>query len=341
MNNTKPLTTAPLEREEEIARRRHTVRKRGLDTAWTNANEFISLKKGYPLMIAGLGGVGKTELELDIAINASIMHGWVWLILSPEMGDKDEIIEQILEKISKGEVLEIPNESKGESVDAARPPMTNEKYRKLIAWVHKHFRILDPMANWDANFSNMALDLHNFFNEVDIEEDRLGGKFDGIIIDPFNELDIELNAMSVKDELNVLLAWTKKKNYFTILANHTTGNEKEILHKPKGGMGYYWKVPAKKEDWAYGQQFARKGYQMILMYEPHHMKQIDEANTTEDHEAQHSAHYGFNMREIFVQKSKPKGVGKTGKFRLFFNKSNQRYYCIDKLGNKSEVLWPG
>ena len=60
------MTTAPLQVLNQIKQRRITNRKRGLDTAWQNANEYISLKKGYPIMIAGVGGAGKTEFTFDL-----------------------------------------------------------------------------------------------------------------------------------------------------------------------------------------------------------------------------------------------------------------------------------
>ena len=99
------MTTAPLQVLKQMKERRVTNRKRGLDTAWKNDNEYISLKKGYPIMIAGVGGAGKTEFTFDLILNASLMHGWKWLILSPETGDKYEIIEVLIEKLSQGRDL--------------------------------------------------------------------------------------------------------------------------------------------------------------------------------------------------------------------------------------------
>ena len=70
----KKLTTSPLEALNEIKQRRISNRKRGLDTAWSNANQFISLKKGYPIMIAGVGGAGKTEFTFDLILNAFLRN---------------------------------------------------------------------------------------------------------------------------------------------------------------------------------------------------------------------------------------------------------------------------
>jgi hypothetical protein len=326
----KKLTTSPLEALNEIKQRRISNRKRGLDTAWSNANQFISLKKGYPIMIAGVGGAGKTEFTFDLILNASLMHGWKWLILSPETGDRYEIIELLIEKLGFGETLEANSDN----------PMSDDKFHKIMFWLNQHFRILDPTEHWKPNFENLQLNITNFFDAVDYEEKRLGGKFDGILIDPFNELDIEIGgsktANVVKNELDVLIAWTKKKNYCTILTNHAN-DKNEVREKDDDGEWYFWTPPVKKDEWAYGQQFGRKGYQMILIYEPHAVKQLQMANQG-DAEMAHSIQNNCNVRDILVQKTKPKGVGKTGKFRLFYDRNKQRYYNLDADNMKKGLI---
>ena len=326
------ITTAPLNLADALYHRRANNRKRGLDTAWSNANEFISLKKGYPLMIAGVGGAGKTEFTFDIVLNASLMHGWRWLILSPETGDKFEIVEFLMEKLSLGKSVE----------QGAANAMSQEEYDFYLMWLNQHFRILDPTDNWKGNFTELQLNITNLFEAVEYEEKRLGGKFDGIVIDPFNELDIEIGrntAQVVKNELDSLIAWTKKKNYLTILTNHCN-DKQEIREKNDQGEWFHWTPPTKKDEWAYGQQFGRKGYQMLLIYQRHAEQQIQMANSADNQsrEMMHSCNNGYNIREIYVQKTKPKGVGKTGKFYLFYDKEQQRYYNLDSLAMKTGIL---
>jgi len=328
------MTVSPIELHDTIIQRMHTNRRRGLDTSWSNANEFISLKKGYPLFVAGVGGVGKTEIILDIMINAAIMHKWTWLVLSPEMGTAEEILEQIIEKMSNGEQLDINSNN----------PIDKEKVSKIVKWANKHFRILDPLRNWKENMKDMALNIENFFQMAKREEELLKGKFDGILIDPFNELDIDLGGgktmTTVKNELDALLWWTKKHNYFTILTNHVN-DKQEVREKDDQGT-YFWTPPSKKEEWAYGQQFGRKGYQMMLVYNPHPRQQVAYA-LDGDKEMEHSVQNYNNVREFLVQKTKPKGVGKTGKFRLFFDHKTQRYYNLELHDNgyiKKGILLP-
>jgi len=326
MIENQKITISPIELHDTIIQRMHTNRRRGLDTAWTNANEFISLKKGYPLFVAGLGGVGKTEIILDIMINSAIMHKWTWLILSPEMGTAEEILEQIIEKMSGGEQLNVNSDN----------PIAKEKVAKIIHWANKHFRILDPLRNWKEKMSDMALNIENFFQMAKREEQILKGKFDGVLIDPFNELDIALGGgktmTTVKNELDALLWWTRKNNYFTILTNHVN-DKQEIRDKDDEGF-FFWTPPTKKEEWAYGQQFARKAYQMVLVYNPHQRLQTNLA-LDGDREMEHSIQNYHNVREFLVQKTKPKGVGKTGKFRLFFDYKTQRYYNLEQQADNS------
>lgn len=314
------VTIAPLQLAAEILKRKKTNRRRGLDVAWSNANEFISLKRGYPIMVAGTAGVGKTEIVADIAINAAIMHGFKICWLSPEMGDRYEITEQIIEKLSQGKVLEANENS-----------LTDDETIEILTWVNKHVRIIDPTVSWKGTMDGLAMNIDNLFKAIQESEQEMGSKFDMIIIDPFNELDIDWSNImnSVKTELDALLWWAKKNNYIPILTNHVT-DVQEIRYTAESKLTYMISPPAKKEKWAYGQQWARKGYQMILVYEPHKAMQEDKANDG-DKEMEHSIEHFHNVREIYVQKSKPKGVGKTGMFRLFYDRKKQRYYNIDSL----------
>lgn len=325
----KPLTVSPLEISDDVAFRRSTVRKRGLDTAWGVANQFISLKRGYPLMIGGLGGVGKSEVAFDLVLNAAMMHNYKCLILSPETGDKYEVMEMMMEKLSRGNVLEYGNKY--------RPNMTDEDFDKLSKWMHKYFRIMDVTEHWDDNFTDLDLNMDNLFQAVDYEEKRLKAKFDIIFIDPMNEMDIEAKSDQVKNELKRFLAWTKKKNYLSILTNHI--NDQPLFREKIHGEWEQWMPPAPKEKWSFGQQLAKKGYQMLQLWQPPEFKVSQWANDG-DMEAQHALQCNYNMREVYVQKSKPKGVGKTGKFRMFYDRDLQRYYTLDSMGMKDGLIWP-
>ena len=328
---SKQVVNSPLSLLGELKQRRNTYEKRGLSTGWKKADEFMSLKKGYPIMIGGYAGSGKSEVAFDIAINSSVDHDWLWLIVSPETGDQFEIMEYLIEKVAQGKHI-------GKKYQGA---LSDDEYESIVKWLHKHIRILDRQSGWDDVFTGLDFSLKNLFEVVENVEKQLKGKFDGIIIDPFNELDLNLGgniAGTVKDELDALIRYTKKNNYLTILTNHAN-NRHEIQSKDENGKSFFWKPPATKEEWAFGQQFARKGYQMLFVYEPpmqfQHL-QRNEGNV----DFMESINNNYNVREILCQKTKPKGVGKTGKFCLHFDRQHQRYYEIDSLGMKKKIKYP-
>lgn len=330
MNETKILTAQPIELEGEIIKRRLTNRRRGNDTGWKQADKFMSLKRGYPMMIGGVGGAGKTELAFDIAINSAIMYGWSFFVFSPETGDKYEIMEYLIDKLANGKSLEQPSER----------PISDTDLAKMTIWLNKHFRIMDVSEHWDDNYNQLPLTMDNLFAAVDVEERRLGAKFDGVIVDTFNDLDIEPKSVEVKKELMRALHWIKKKNYLGIITNHAN-DKNEIREKVSRDPDEWvtWTPPNKKEEWAYGQQFAKKGYQMLLVYEqPHHLVRRDADDG--DFRARHSIENNYNSRIIYVQKSKPKGVGRTGMFRLFYDRQRNRYYEVDSLGARQDIKYP-
>lgn len=331
MNEEKIFTAQPIDLEGEIIKRRRTNRKRGKPTAWEQANEYMSLKRGYPIMIGGVGGAGKTELAFDLAINAAIMHGYKFFVFSPETGDKYEVLEYLIDKIAGGEQLEQPSDRE----------IPADKLSKMHLWLNKHFRIMDVSEHWTENYERLPLTMDNLFAAVDSEERRLGAKFDGVIIDTFNDLDIEPNSVVVKNELSRALHWIKKKDYLGIITNHA--NDKQEIRQKVGDSIISWTPPSKKEEWSYGQQFAKKGYQMLLVYEEPVFKieeRADRSNPDHDYRAQHAIENFYNSRTIFVQKSKPKGVGRTGSFTLFYSRKKNRYYELDTTFMQRGILYP-
>jgi len=316
---------------DELHLNRKVGKLRGANTGFTKADEYISLKKGYPLMLGGVGGAGKSEFAFELIIQSILNHKWRWLILSPETGNAIEIYTYLISKMNDGKEIFLPSDY----------AMKDESFSKMLHFLQKHIKVLDVQDGWDDVFSGIDLNLKNFFSYIEKAETQMKAKFDGILVDPFNELDIDLDGgimRSVKDELKVLLRYTKKHNYLTILTNHAN-DVRTFQQKDDNGLWYRYSPPAKKEEWAYGQQFGRKGYQMITVYEMH-PKIIEQMAHAGDLEMQHALDNEFNVREFHVQKSKPAGVGKRGVFRLFWDWKKKRFYEIDNIGMKKQINFP-
>lgn len=323
-------TTAPLQRLIEI-KANALQTKKGHSVAWKAAGNYFRLHKGYPFYLGGIGGVGKTEFLFDMVINASIQHSWRWLILSPESGNATETFELILRKISRGKEI---------------AELTESELMANITWMQKHFRVIDPMENWRNIYAGLDINLENLESAIKSIEAEQGWRYDGVVIDPFNELDFKPDTSimnHVKTELDVLNYWARKRNICPILTNHVN-DKQEVRSKSNDGEVYFWTPPAKKEEWAYGQQFGRKGYQMILLYEPHPV-QIEERALSGDESAQYSLRHfhehGFHiLRDLYIQKTKPKGLGRTGRVSLLYDARTQRYFEHDLVNIKNGIIWP-
>jgi len=51
---------------------------KGFNSGIVSLNEYFTLKKGFPLFIAGAPFSGKTEFCFEILVNTSILYGWIF-----------------------------------------------------------------------------------------------------------------------------------------------------------------------------------------------------------------------------------------------------------------------
>jgi len=99
------------------------------------------------------------------------------------------------------------------------------------------------------------------------------------------------------------------------------------MEKMKDGDQRYYPV-ASPNDVAGGRLWWRKGMQMISVYRPLDIKNqpLNDDNGEPCLE---------NETHIYIQKSKPKGVGKVGMFKLYYDFKKNKYYEMDSIGMKS------
>ena len=107
---------------------------------YTMAAPGVTDWTGYP-------GSGKTELLLEFLLNTSLFYGWKHLLYVPDVGDKNEILSNLIHKLT-GETFDkrYDNYIKEDAVD------------KNLQWIYEHFFILyekdefskiTPFQFWD------------------------------------------------------------------------------------------------------------------------------------------------------------------------------------------------
>lgn len=275
---------------------------KGLTTGFANLDPFFTLKKGYPLFVAGAPYAGKSEFVLELLVKTSRIHKWKHFIYMGEGGEVKDLFAELCYKfIGKPYYKNFPN--------------SMDEKEKIYAemWVDEHF----ILCNQDDEMT-----IEEFYNVVSEAEKSLGIKFDTTLFDPFNDIKDEAHLFGNRDDkwLNVALKTvrnaSKKNNRIDILIEHIA----DIAPVTDKSTGNRYIPPALPSEWAKGRTWWRRAFTMILIYRP-------PVFLTNDNGEPHKE----NETHIIIQKSKPKGIGKLGRAVLFYDWKTNRYYENESL----------
>lgn len=137
----------------------------GEDTGWVSLNKHYKPARGTLNIIVGAPAHGKSEVLDALAINLSLLSQWRWLIFSPENYPTELHLKKLIEKhIGKN----IHNCSETEIENS-------------MIWINQFFI-----------FVKLSEDNHNFDALMRLIRQTIKDQtIDGIIIDPWNELDVQ------------------------------------------------------------------------------------------------------------------------------------------------------
>jgi hypothetical protein len=137
----------------------------GLGTENEKFDEYFRFKREF-LMINGHSNVGKTTFTLWLMVAASMLHGWKWLVYSaenPTWANKIKVMQFCMDM-----------------------PIKRMNHKELTAaheWVNKHFTFVDNHKNYSVH------DILVFAEKMKNYEG-----IDGILVDPYNALRIDLSS---------------------------------------------------------------------------------------------------------------------------------------------------
>lgn len=261
--------------------------------------EHYTIKMGCTTYLMGSPYSGKTELWFEFLINLSEFHGLKHIIFSPETGSKEEIIAELCSKY-----LKKPFYKNYPGV------MSESELYLAMAFVSEYFIIID---------SNEAISIDGFFEMVD-EIEAKHGRFDTTTIDPFNEIAHNFNSDSGRQDLYIervlgdIRRNAKAKNRHNCVITHCA----DQVPVTKDGVTFYH--PPTARQYSGGQAWFRKGLGMIGVWRPP-VGLLDASGIA----------YEENETHIIIQKAKPKGIGKTGTVKLFFDWKKNRFYEKDEF----------
>lgn len=269
---------------------------RGLYCGFETLHEYYSIKPKGTTYLYGAPFSGKTEVWFEIMMNLSELYGYRHAIYSPESGEAKEIFAELLSK-------------------KARKPfyknhtghLSKAEYAREKDFVDEYFYIIDP--------KDSDLTIEDFFKEVNAIEKHYDVKINTTCCDPFNELTHifgdERQDLYIENRLGFIRKDASANDRHNVIITHVTNQE---YAKTKEGARYY--PPASPREIAGGQAWYRKAMNMISVWRP--VSGIIDPDT--------GAPFEENEVHLIIQKYKPKGVGKKGMAKLYFNNNQNRYY---------------
>lgn len=262
--------------------------KKGIQLAPTtrfgDMDEYFRWKKGDINLWTGYANMGKTFYVLQLMLTKSLYDGWKWAVFSPENFPANDFYDDLIEMLT-GKWLDKMNE---------------QEYKEACDFINNHIYYIYPED--DHTIEN----IHEKFRYLILKKG-----VDGVLIDPFNQLDKNQKAYERDDQyLSRTLKDIKRFALlnavsYNIIAHPNKPNYKEDRSLP----------PADMYDLNGGSMWGNKSDQIISYHRPNfHTDKNDP------------------VVEVYIQKIKRKRTGgKHGFFTLTLNWATKRY--SDLFGN--------
>jgi twinkle protein len=142
-------------------------------TRFTVMDDYFRWKKGDLNLFVGYGNHGKTFFALQLMLTKSIWDGWKWAIFSPENYPANDFYDDLVE-MYVGKWLK---------------NMTEEEYTEACHFISEHIFYVYPEDEHDVNSINER------FRYLVMKKG-----VDGVMIDPFNQLDHLQKAYQREDQ---------------------------------------------------------------------------------------------------------------------------------------------
>lgn len=164
--------------------------KLGESTHFGEMDNYFRWKKGEINLFTGYGNHGKTTFVLQLMLTKSIYDDWKWAVFSPENYPANDFYDDLVE-MYHGKWLRT---------------LTKSEYIDACDFLDKHFFYVYPEDNHDV------ISIHDKFRHLVLKKG-----VDGVLIDPFNQLDHLFKPYQREDQY--LSEIFKDIKRFTLLNN--------------------------------------------------------------------------------------------------------------------------
>lgn len=284
---------------DQVLKNYRDGRPKAWDIGFECLRKFYKVVPGGWSVLYGSPYSGKTQFHFEQLINLSTFYGQRHCIFSPETGRKEEVFQELIQMVAKGDF----HNDYGRQIPEHALTVAAE-------FIKNHFVVID------ADDLEDGLTPGELFDYVDSLERRFEIKIDTLTIDPWNELEhlFENEVQYLSKMLRMVRRRSKKSNRHTFIIHHVT-DQKPI--KVNGESVY--PIPSPR-DLAGGQTWYRKGMFMLAFWR--HLRY----GPTEEYYQLFGRTLMHNSTIIQIQKAKPKGYGTLGEAEVFYDAKTHRYY---------------
>ena len=289
-------------RLEDIQTELQSFRKKGFQRGYSIGWDYdmlpYTIKLGCTTYLASAPASGKTELIKEMQINLSCLHGLNHVIFTPETGDPKEIFAELCHSYLGKPYLEGKN------------AMTITECTQAEYFVNEHFVIVDPV---DADLT--MTQLYAMIDQIEIDT---GKKIHTTLIDPWNELaeEYQIEDLGREDKyLSRMLGNARKNARATNRHHFIVTHVRDQAMVSVGDIRYF--PPPHAREFAGGQVWFRKGLGIIIPWRPPFGLSGDD-----------NIQYEKNELHFKIAKAKPKGVAKTGTYKMYLDTEKYQYYML-------------
>tara|TARA_X000001388_G_scaffold63933_2_gene49955 strand:+ start:107 stop:1924 length:1818 start_codon:yes stop_codon:yes gene_type:complete len=140
----------------------------GLDTGDAQLDQHFRYKKEF-VIVNGHSNVGKTTMALYLMVNASVRHGWKWVVYSSE--NRTASLKMSLIQFA---------------LDKPIASMNHMERKKAYEWVGEHFTVISNKQVY--SYADIIVFLEKIMKQQEV---------DAVFVDPYNSLKIDMGNSSI------------------------------------------------------------------------------------------------------------------------------------------------
>ena len=246
----------------------------GFSTGWKELDEYYTIKNNEFTVITGIPGSGKSAFIDNLSVNMMTNHDWKILFFSPENWPVERHIQGLLEKTLKLSFIDTQTSKRMEKRDAL----------ETLDVIGKYFYFVYPKEGY--------LTVDDILEKARVAIFRYG--INGIVIDPWNEVDHDYQNMTEAQYLSKSLSKIRQFAKRNAVHIWIVAHPKNLI-KDKDGE---YKPPTMYEI-SGGAHWRNKADNGLCL---------------------HRENYKNDEVTVYIQKIRFKEVGKIGEINMYYSK---------------------